>query len=216
MQRLMGIAVFAAAACIASADLYVSEIYSGLNGPDGTPDWFEVTWTGAGTLDTGTLWYDDDSFDPTSAANLTSIVLNSGQSAVFLVSGSVGDIATFESIWNSGAMIGLAAGSGLGQGGDAVSLFDGNSAGANLIASASYAANDGTLLQTYEYDSMGNVSLSQVGVNGAYASNAFFNDSVGVGPDFMIALIGSPGAVPAPAAGVLLGLGGLVATRRRR
>lgn len=216
MKKLMGIAVCAAAATVASADLYVSEIFCGLDGPDGTADWFEVTWTGAGTFDTGTLFFEDDSLDPLNAAQLSSIMLSTGQSAVFLISGNAADVSVFESIWGAGISVGLTDGPGLGQGGDTVALYDGNFAGANLITSAAYPGNDGGQLETYAYDSLGNVSLSQVGVNGAYASNPFFNDNIGVGPDFMISLIGSPGAVPTPGAVALLGLGGLVATRRRR
>lgn len=216
MKKAMGIAVLAVAASLASADLYISEIYCGLDGADGTADWFEVTWTGAGTFDTGALFFEDDSLNPLNAVQLSSIVLSTGQSAVFLISGNAGDITVFQSIWGNGAAVGLTNGPGLGQGGDTVALYDGNSAGANTITSAAYPGNDGGQLETYAYDSLGNVSLSQAGVNGAYVSNPFFNDDLGVGPDFMISLIGSPGVVPAPAAGVLLGLGGFVATRRRR
>ena len=62
----------------------------------------------------------------------------------------------------------------------------------------------------------GNQSESVLGVDGAYQSAFFFNDSVGQGPDFMISLVGSPGFVPAPGAVALLAMGGLVGARRRR
>lgn len=200
----------------ASADLAVTEIYAGLTGEDGTPDWFELTWTGVGTFDTGSLFFEDDSADPLNAGSMTSFVLNSGESAVFLLGGGAADITDFTNIWGSVANLGVANGGGnLGQGGDGVFLFDGNSAGANLIATASFPAYNGDELATFEIDAMGNASFSVAGVNGAYESNAFFNDNIG-GANNEVTLIGSPGVVPTPGAAALLGLGGLMAGRRRR
>jgi len=52
-------------------------------------------------------------------------------------------------------------------------------------------------------------------VNGAYESNAFFNDNLGL-PGDQATLIGSVGTVPTPGSAALLLTGGLVGLRRRR
>lgn len=213
-RALISIAGIAAISGLASADVYVSEIYSGLSGDDGTSDWFEVTWNGAGTFDTGTLYYEDDSMDPLNAGALDSFILNTGESAVFLIDSGAADIADFLNIWGAVSNVGLAAGGGgLGQGGDGVFLYDGNSAGANLVTSQSFNDGHNTSLATWEFDGLGGAQYSVVGVNGAYESASFFNDNY---PGEQATLVGSPGAVPAPGVIALLGLGGIFASRRQR
>src|SRR5262245_36792513 len=86
----------------ATAGLQITEVYFGLSGDDGTPDWFEITNYGDATGDTGTLYYDDESADPTVNGQLDSILLAPGASAVFLIEAGTGDIDTFASIWGSG------------------------------------------------------------------------------------------------------------------
>ncbi len=200
----------------ASADLLITEVYAGITGEDGTEDWFEVTWTGAGTFDTGILFYDDESADPTVNAPLDSFVLNTGESAVFLQDGDAAAITTFLDIWGPVANVGIAAGGGgLSQNGDGIFLFDGNLPGANVIASVAFDGSFANSGATIVFDAAGNASSAMLGVDGAYESAMFFNDNIG-GDDNMISLIGSPGVIPAPGAVALLGLGGLVAGRRRR
>lgn len=200
----------------ASADLLITEGYFGVTGEDGTEDWFEVTWTGAGTFDTGTLFYDDESADPTVNAGLSSFILNTGESAVFLVDSGAAEIATFLSVWGPVANVGTTAGGGgLSQNGDSIFLFDGNTAGANIVASVAFGSQAEDEVRTRVFDALGNESFSELGVNGGFASNPFFNDNIG-GSANEIFLIGSPGVVPAPGAVALLGLGGLLAGRRRR
>ncbi|MEZ6242753.1 MAG: hypothetical protein R3B57_06885 [Phycisphaerales bacterium] len=209
---LLGVAGLCA---VASADLQITEAFVGLDGEDGTADWFEVTWTGVGTFDTGTLWYDDDSADFGSAVQLSSIILNSGDSAVFLIGGA-GEIATFASVWGAGGNIGLATGgAGLGQSGDAVTLFDGGGTLVDAVNTVGDHTLSGSMVFTFQYDDAGVQSDSVLGVNGAYESNQFFNDNLGVAGD-MISIVGSPANLPTPGALALLGLGGLTATRRRR
>ncbi len=216
MKIAATLVVLAGIASVASADVYVSEIYGGLSGEDGTNDWFEVTYNGAGTFDTGTLFYEDDSADPTNAGAMTSFILSSGESAVFVLGADATDLATFTSIWGAVANLGSASGGGnLGQSGDGVFLYDGNSAGATLVTSQSFSGDHNTTLATWEFDAMGNAQYSVDGVNGAYTSASFFNDNLGA-PNDSIALVGSPGAVPTPGTVVLLAVGGLVGTRRRR
>lgn len=214
MKNAIAIALLAGLASVSAADVQVTEIYAGISGEDGTPDWFEITWNGVGTFDTAGLYYDDDSADPAVNAQLSSIILNSGDVAIFLISNDVADFALFADVWGTVANIGLVDGSGLGQGGDAVNLFDGNTAGANLLASAAYPAFNDNFFSTWDFTS-GSATASVLGVNGAYESNAFFNDNVG-GPNNEVTLIGSPGVIPTPGSIALLGLAGAIISRRRR
>lgn len=214
MKKMIALALIGGLAASAMAQVQITEVYAGIGGPDGTPDWFEVTWNGVGTFDTGTLYYDDDSADPTVNSNLSSFVLNSGGVAVFLLTSSAADIAIFNSVWGGVGNVGIVDGSGLGQGGDAVNLFDGNTAGATLLANATYPAFADDFFSTWDFTS-GSAVASTLGVNGAYASSAFFNDSVG-GANNEVVLIGSPGVVPTPGSIALLGFAGALAGRRRR
>lgn len=215
-QAFIALAGVITATGIASADLYISEIYAGLSGEDGTLDWFEVTWNGAGTFDTGTLWYEDDSMDPTNAGAVDSFILNTGESAVFLLGASAADLTDFTALWGSVSNLGSASGGGnLGQSGDGVFLYDGNTAGAALIASQSFIGDHNATLATWEFDGLGGAQYSAIGVNGAYESASFFNDNLGL-PGDEASLIGSPGTVPAPGVLAMVGLGGLIAARRHR
>ena len=213
LAAFAGAATFAS---VASGNIYISEVYAGMTGEDGTEDWFELTWTGAGTFDTGTLFYDDGSADPTVNASLTSFILNTGESAIFLIDSGAAEVSQFATVWGNVANVGVTTdGGGLGQSGDSVYLFDGNTAGANVVATVDTPGYNGNEVATFQYDVNGVASFSTLGDAGVFESNAFFNDNIG-GPSEMITLLGSPGVVPAPGAVALLGLGGLVGSRRKR
>ena len=224
MNKTLAIATIAGLSAIANAgtaSIAITEAFVGLSGEDGTQDWFEITNIGNSAIDTGLYIYDDDSADPASGGQLDSFILGAGQSMVFLISddnSAVDDvtyasaIAEFQSIWNYNGLIGLTNGGGaLGQSGDIINLF--------LASDSSFvtlAETPGALsgrLATIDY--VNGTALSMLGVNGAYESNAFFNDNLGL-PNDTATLIGSPGTVPAPGAMALLGLGGLMGARRRR
>lgn len=216
MKSIAALALLVAAGT-ASANLQVTEAYTGLSGPDGTEDWFEITWTGAGTFDTGTLAYDDSSADFASGGILDSFILNTGESAVFLIETTdSADITEFNSIWGGGINVGLANGGGaLGQGGDTITIFD--AATQQVLLSVDTPGGLSGDIRTIEYVN-GVAQASITGVNGAYNSTIFTNDN---GPDFgfpddQVFLIGSPGQVPAPGAAVLAAAAGLAAARRRR
>jgi hypothetical protein len=202
----------------AAADFRITELYTGLSGPDGTADWFEITNFGSTSGDTGLLWYDDESADPTVNDQLPSFILNPGDSAVFVL-GLAGDVATWESIWGTGITVGAVDGAGLGQGGDSVFLFDGNTSGAGVVDSATYPEALSNQLFTIEIGPNGSQSLSIEGVNGAFASNAFPNEDFNPEDPFLVNLVGSPGTsvVPVPAAVWLFGSAlGLLAGIRRK
>ncbi|QDT67528.1 hypothetical protein MalM25_04270 [Planctomycetes bacterium MalM25] len=201
------LALFVPASLFAAGNLQITEVYAGITGEDGTPDWFELTNLGDMSISTGGLFYDDESADPAVNAPLDDFTLAPGESAIFLQDGEAADIALFESVWGAGINVGIAAGGGgLSQNGDAVFIFDSNvlDANTNIIDSVSFDGFGGTA--TLEFTPAGVGTTSVVGVNGAYESNAFFNDNIGDAQN-MITLVGSPGfAVPEPTAALLAAL----------
>lgn len=215
MKSIAAFALLAVAGTTFAQNIQITEAYTGLSGPDGTEDWIEITWFGQGTLDTATLAYDDSSADFAVAGVLDSFILNTGESAVFLVdTNDASAVAEFTSIWGTGINVGLANGGGaLGQGGDTITIFDANTQDI-LLSVDSPAALSGNL-PTIEYVN-GVAQASVNGVNGAYNSATFVNENFGF-PNDEVFLIGSPGsAVPAPGAAVLAAAAGLAAARRRR
>jgi hypothetical protein len=206
-----------APSAMAAIDLQITETWTGLSGEDGTADWIEVTNFGDTVADTGNYWYDDNGPTIGSGGNLDSFLLGQGESAVFLLDTAPADInyttavEEFEAIWGLIANLGQTNGGGnLGQGGDSANLMLG----------------DGTVIDTLAYASSGDfptfenlnntVQLSVDGVNGAYESAQFFNDNIGPTPDFLVSMVGSPGAVPEPASILLLCSGAVCILMRRR
>ncbi|MEM1072543.1 MAG: VPLPA-CTERM sorting domain-containing protein [Planctomycetota bacterium] len=213
MTRSAIIAALFAAAGSVSAQFNVTEAYIGISGEDGTNDWFEITNIGTSVLDTSTLLYDDDTPTPSSAGQLDSFLLNAGESAVFLIGDfDTDDLADFTAVWGSVANVGFTNGGGnLGQGGDSINI----SSDSGVSFPFSLLIPDGAASDSATLDNVTTLTDSVLGVNGAFESNPFFNDNIG-GPNNEVTLIGSPGVIPAPASAALLGLGGLVAARRRR
>lgn len=209
---------------LADASFEITEIYAGVTGEDGSEDWFEITNLGTMPGDTGTLFYDDESADPTVNAALTSFVLAPGESAVFLIDSGQSDIDAFNAIWPGVANVGTTSdGGGLSSGGgDSVFVFDGNMAGANIIDSVAFAADDFDNLMV----GMDIYATIQATPGGATFGSSladgqsleFFNDNLG-SSDNLISLAGSPGsftAIPEPTSVWLLSLGLCVTARRRR
>lgn len=134
----------AVALCLANQalavfDLQVTEIWMGNEpGENLTDDWFEVTnfgdmsWTAASD---GDLYYDDDSADPNAADLLYGVASIAPGESVIFVDGNAGvgglNLALWHSEWDSALaavpksvpQVGSYEGSGLSQGGDAVTLF---------------------------------------------------------------------------------------------
>ncbi len=209
-----------APAAVAAIDLQVTEAFNGLSGEDGTVDWIEITNFGDTVADTANYWYDDDSQTIADGGNLDSFLLGQGESAVFLIDTAPADDVTyltaseeFTAIWGAVSNLGQTnGGGGLGQGGDTITLLDGTD---TIIHSLTYTGAEGNQLQSTEQ--LGDpIRLSVLGENGAYESGQFFNDNIGPSPDFLVSMVGSPGAVPEPASLVLLCSGAICLLARRR
>jgi hypothetical protein len=204
---------------LADFDLRITEIWPGNEPGDNlTEDWFEVTnfgdmaWTAA--VD-GDLYYDDDSRDAGTADLMSNVdSIGPGESAVFVNGGASGASEWFI-VWNPVAsvpLLGYFDGSGLGGGGDEVSLFldddfDGPQAD-ELFTFADYPDADSNGGQSYdtrlgEFSVVGNA-------NGAVATIVL--------NDVDQAAIGSPGQapIPEPTSVVLVLLGGMLAACRAR
>ncbi len=212
----------------AQADVLVTEIWQRGSGST-TPDWFELTNISGATIDPSSFYYDDDHADPTENAQLAGITsLAPGESAVYLVSWQddfpgadfpppfdpSDALAAFDSFWGTNGayqvgyiLVGDAdggGGHGLSGGGDEVNIYDGNTAGANLLDSKSYTGTN-TSGQTWFYNpSSLNMEHSQAGVLGAYLS---VDGSQ----------VGSPGNfVPEPGCLSLMIMAGVAGVVRRR
>ena len=175
--------------------LVISEVapWSSGNSPVAA-DWFEVTNTGAGTVNLAGWRMDDNSNAFANSVALSGIAsIAPGESVVFIETANLaGAAAAFRSTWfgaNAPAdlKIGSYSGSGVGlsTSGDAVNLFDGGGA---LRASVSFGASPASApFATFENpDGLDNVTLTQLsvpGVHGAFAAAGDANE------------IGSPGTV---------------------
>lgn len=176
-----------------SSQLIITEIYSGQEGNDLTEDWFEIKNNGTAAWVSGVdgdLFYDDESADPTTADIIQGITeIQPGGFAIIII-GTTGDVTTFTNVWSevidlTGVQVGYTDGAGLGAGGDAVTLWEGDPLTTSPIDSASYpdtSLNDG---QTYDIEL---VAFSEVGnANGAVETLALGGDNADVSN------IGSPG-----------------------
>ncbi|MEZ6318621.1 MAG: hypothetical protein R3B49_07710 [Phycisphaerales bacterium] len=222
-KAIMAGALLAAAGASASANLVITEIWAGgFGGAEATSDWVEITNFGASAVSLAGTYYDDDSADPTKNDPLEGIAsIAAGESVIVLISWeddyatSTDAISAFTATWGAGNLAGVqigyvTGGSGLGGGGDAAFFFDGNTAGANTIASQAYAGPTEAASFIYNPNTGLFGDSAQAGVFGAFNSVLPASDA-GADP-----AVGSPGLVPAPASAALIGVGGLVATRRRR
>ncbi len=187
-----------ATATYAQYDLRVSEIWMGNEpGSNLTSDWIEVTnfgdtaWVAASD---GGLWFDDNSFDPESAAPMMGVdSIGPGESAVFVDGddGTGDNVTEFNAVWSTVAPIssvGSYDGAGLGQSGD----------GAGIWVSVAMPVLGDAPLDTAEYPSaeltggqswdVGLAAFSTVGnASGAVATTAVNDEGQWA--------VGSPGSV---------------------
>lgn len=194
--------------CADINDARLTEVWVGLGGgrPDGTHDWIEVTNMGNTPIDTGGLAYDDQNPDFDDANVLDSIILQPGESAVFLLD-EAGDnpmfsssISEFLSVWVpfEDDLVGDAGiASKLSTSGDEANIF--NVANGSIIDTLAYPGSLADTFSTIERTGDGpfDVRISLLGENGAFESQAYFDEDTGqlavdsVGE--LIMLIGSPG-----------------------
>lgn len=221
--------LLSASEAFAQADLKITEIYPGVAfdlGGNITEDWFEITNFGDAPwvfATDGTLFYDDESADPTTAdrldIGLTEIA--AGQSVVFVNSdGVLGDgiadfLAAFPTV--DPAIVGSFLGSGLGGGGDFVALFTGDSnfpldgiSNDVLLDYAGYPNQDeavasGSVTDGSTFDVFNN-QFSVEGVFGAFAGSVTTeldldpidpidvgDSGDGIGDGVFVPIVGSPG-----------------------
>lgn len=218
-KQMFKLSALAAAFVFSSSALHANIIISEID-PTGSSatyaaDWFELTNTGTSAVDISGWKMDDNSNAFGSSVALRGITsIAAGQSVIFLEGNTSGSTdATlnnaFKTAWfgsntPAGFLIGNYGGSGVGLGntGDAVNIFD--SAG-TLITNVQFGAS--TAGFTFDNKAgLNNTSistLSAVGINGAKLSASG-------------AEVGSPGAVPLPAAlPLLISAFGLLGGARR-
>ncbi|MBI1307740.1 MAG: T9SS type A sorting domain-containing protein [Bacteroidetes bacterium] len=174
----------------------ITEIFSGQAGTDLTADWFEIVNNGNQDWVAGmdsSLFYDDDSRSASEADPILGLTeIKAGATAIILVTGDTADITKFKNTWGpvvdlSNVQIGYTNGSGLGDGGDLVTLWMGSPFAHNPIDTASYpatSANDG-----HTYD----VSLHAFSVEGN--SNNAVTTTAKSGSSGNTPNVGSPGIV---------------------
>ncbi|WP_299366351.1 choice-of-anchor I family protein [Winogradskyella sp.] len=183
---------------VAQANLQITEIFPGQSGDDLTEDWFEIYNAGAAAWEAsvhGSLYYDDESQDTGDAVLINGIsFIGPGERVIVLVTDNAnGEINTFTSVWSpvvnlTGLGIGFADGSGLGSGGDGVTLWVGdptfNPTPVDFEAYPDTVSNDG---QSYDVEL---AAFSTVG----NASNAVATIALG-GDANNVPNIASPGNV---------------------
>ncbi len=175
------------------ASLEITEIFSGQAGTDLTADWFEIKNSGADAWVSGVdgdLYYDDDSADPTTADLIQGISEIQPNGFAIVMIGDATDATTFTGVWSqvidlSNVQVGFTDGSGLGAGGDAVTLWEGDPLTTSPIDSASYP--DTSLNDGQSYD----VELATFSVVGN-TNNAVETIDLG-GDNSDVPNIGSPG-----------------------
>ena len=185
--------------------LAITEIWSGQSGPNVTEDWFEITNRSSETLDftTQSLYYDDDSADPEDAVEIQGLTsLSPGESAIVMVDGNADAVTEFREAWSNlenidSLKIGYAEdAAGLGGGGDAVTLWQGDPrVDGNQVAMEAYPDTDGFDAASWDVDLQ---AFTTTESNGAVSSNAMG------GKNGDVPAVASPGLANEPQVAITL------------
>ena len=225
LAAALGCASLLAAAGNASAAITISEVDAAGSGTSTyAADWFELTNTGAASVNISGWKMDDNSNSFASAVGLRGVAsIAAGQSVVFIEGNATGTTdatidSNFKAAWfgsnvPAGLVVGNYGGSGVGlsQTADAVNIFDGSG---NLITRVDFGASTLTSGTFDNAAGLNNVTLTQfsaAGVNGAFTSVT--GGEIG-SPGAIAAAVPEPGSYALLAAG--LGVLGMVARRGKR
>ena len=223
---LIGLAGLGVASGAASANVIFTEIFYNLNGSEsGATEWVEIYNSGASDVDMSGWVYGDSQDNAFAGGFAAGTILGAGEVAVVTFQ----QASVFQSIWGADVRVinidtTISLANSASPTNETVALFD---AGMNLIDQVNYETNSNgwpsgangatiSLLPSALDGSMNdmgaNWAITEVGINGG-------REALIVNPDISNASaldVSSAGVVPAPGAVALLGLGGLVAARRRR
>ncbi|MEM9187193.1 MAG: lamin tail domain-containing protein [Planctomycetota bacterium] len=208
---------------MASAALVITEAMSNSGHPGGAAngDWWELTNTGATSVDlTGYIW--NDSADPTSDESIFPAVSIGAGESIVIVSEGASNLAGFIAAWGGGFTAisdddfgGGNSFSGLGSGGDSIFLY---TPAEVLVDSFTFGASTNGV--SFERFTNGDANgLSVAGEFGAFVAinDGENDDPPGLGPG---SDVGSPGiaVVPEPTAALatLTGLLAVAGYSRRR
>jgi hypothetical protein len=157
---------------ILSSELSITEIFPGQIGEDLTVDWFEIKNIGDTPYvksQDGSLFYDDESADATTADLINGIdEIQPGESVIILITDTPSDVDDFIAVWGpvidlADIAIGTTDGSGLGGGGDSVVIWLGDPSTSIPLITGTYPdteTNDGQSydLELNEFSVIGNAN----------------------------------------------------------
>jgi len=174
---------FTTVAAAPAYTLLITEVNAGANGGD----FFELYNYGSSAIDLTGWKYDDDSASTVEADPIVAdaMTLAAGERLTVLID-DASKVADFKTAWGlpAGANVGYTAGSGLGSGGDAVTVFD---ASGVIVASKAYTDRGANSAVSLVWDGVSTTSPNYVDATvntlGAYAQTG---DA---------ASIGSPGRI---------------------
>lgn len=218
--KVAGAMLTIACSTAAQADLVITEASSNSSHPGGAAngDWWELTNTGATSVDlTGFSW-DDDSLTAGTSIFPAATMIGAGESIV-ITSEDNDNLADFVAAWGGGFTAissedfgGTDDFSGLGAGGDQIALYDSTETLIDIVNTGSQSSPNAGI--TFNFD-LTPSTTARDGVRSALGDGLSFtatgDGDGGTGTD-----IGSPGVIPEPASLVLIGLGGLMLAGRRR